>query len=91
MIVELLVCDRPQAPVVERAKPAGIDTFVFRPKDYASREAYEPEIIAELRSAYRPDRHGRLYAHFTVSLSHTMEGLSMSILHCFRLFPGKRH
>jgi phosphoribosylglycinamide formyltransferase-1 len=48
VIVELLVCDRPQAPVVDRAKQAGVNTFIFRPKDYATREQYEAEIIAEL-------------------------------------------
>jgi len=47
--LELLVCDKPEAPVVERARQAGIDTFLFRPKDYASREAYEQEILAELQ------------------------------------------
>ncbi|WP_138496447.1 phosphoribosylglycinamide formyltransferase [Paenibacillus pinistramenti] len=46
--VELLVCDKPEAPVIKRAEAAGIDTFVFRPKEYASREAYEAEIAAEL-------------------------------------------
>ncbi|MCU6711245.1 phosphoribosylglycinamide formyltransferase [Paenibacillus sp. J5C_2022] len=46
--IELLVCDRPSAPVVERAKRAGVEAFVFKPKDYPSREAYEGEIIAEL-------------------------------------------
>ncbi|GFN33281.1 phosphoribosylglycinamide formyltransferase [Paenibacillus xylaniclasticus] len=46
--IELLVCDRPSAPVVERAKLAGVDAFVFKPKDYPSREAYETEIAAEL-------------------------------------------
>jgi phosphoribosylglycinamide formyltransferase 1 len=50
VIVELLVCDRPQAAVVERAKLAGISAFVFRPKEYASRELYEAEIIAELEA-----------------------------------------
>jgi phosphoribosylglycinamide formyltransferase-1 len=50
VIVELLVCDRPQAAVVERAKLAGVDAFIFRPKDYASRELYEAEIIAELEA-----------------------------------------
>jgi phosphoribosylglycinamide formyltransferase-1 len=47
--LELLVCDKPEAPVVERARRAGIDTFLFRPKEYPSREAYEQEIIAELQ------------------------------------------
>jgi phosphoribosylglycinamide formyltransferase-1 len=46
--IELLVCDRPSAAVVERARLAGVDTFVFKPKDYPSREAYESEIVAEL-------------------------------------------
>lgn len=47
--LELLVCDKPQAQAVERARRAGIDTFVFSPKDYPSREAYETEIVAELQ------------------------------------------
>ncbi|WP_141506291.1 phosphoribosylglycinamide formyltransferase [Paenibacillus luteus] len=46
--IELLVCDKPAAPVVERARKAGVDTFLFTPKEYSSREAYETEIIAEL-------------------------------------------
>ena len=46
--LELLVCDKPEAPVVERARQAGVDTFLFRPKEYTSREAYEQEILAEL-------------------------------------------
>ncbi|MDQ6422538.1 phosphoribosylglycinamide formyltransferase [Paenibacillus sp. LHD-117] len=46
--IELLVCDKPSAPVVERASRAGVDAFVFKPKDYPNREAYETEIIAEL-------------------------------------------
>ncbi len=47
--LELLVCDRPQAKAIERAELAGIDTWVFRPKEYASREAYEQEIVIELQ------------------------------------------
>ncbi|GKU80533.1 phosphoribosylglycinamide formyltransferase [Paenibacillus sp. L3-i20] len=47
--VELLVCDKPSAPVVERAAKAGVDAFVFNPKDYPSREAYEELIVQELR------------------------------------------
>ncbi|GMK42629.1 phosphoribosylglycinamide formyltransferase [Paenibacillus sp. CCS19] len=46
--IELLVCDRPSAAVIERARLAGVETFVFKPKDYPSREAYESEIVAEL-------------------------------------------
>ncbi|MCM3630851.1 phosphoribosylglycinamide formyltransferase [Paenibacillus glycanilyticus] len=47
--IELLVCDKPCAPVVELARKADVDTFVFVPKEYASREAYETEILAELQ------------------------------------------
>lgn len=46
--IELLVCDKPSAPVVERASRAGVDAFVFKPKDYPNRQAYETEIVAEL-------------------------------------------
>lgn len=47
--IELLVCDKAAAPVVERARRAGVDTWVFNPKEYASREAYEQEILSELQ------------------------------------------
>jgi phosphoribosylglycinamide formyltransferase-1 len=47
--VELLVCDKPAAKVVERAAQAGIPSFVFSPKDYATREAYETVILEQLR------------------------------------------
>jgi phosphoribosylglycinamide formyltransferase-1 len=46
--IGLLVCDRPKAQVVERANKLGIPTFVFRAKDYASREQYEREIVQRL-------------------------------------------
>ncbi|MEK8130949.1 phosphoribosylglycinamide formyltransferase [Paenibacillus filicis] len=47
--IELLVCDRPKAKVVERATKAGIPVYTFTPKEYASRQAYEQDILAELR------------------------------------------
>lgn len=47
--IGLLVCDKPTAPVVTRAKQAGVPRFVFTPKEYESRQAYEQEILAELR------------------------------------------
>ncbi|WP_159888197.1 phosphoribosylglycinamide formyltransferase [Paenibacillus puerhi] len=47
--IELLVCDRPQAKVVERAREAGIPVFTFNPKEYASRQAYEQEILRQLQ------------------------------------------
>lgn len=48
--VELLVCDKPAARVVQRAQDAGVDCHLFTPKAYASREAYEAEIIEVLES-----------------------------------------
>lgn len=43
--IRLLVCDRPQAFAVERAKTAGVSVHTFRPKDYPSREDYERELV----------------------------------------------
>ncbi|TVY03178.1 phosphoribosylglycinamide formyltransferase [Cohnella terricola] len=47
--VSLLVCDKPEAKVVQRAEALGIPTFLFDPKSYATREAYEEEIVDRLR------------------------------------------
>ncbi|MFD2114374.1 phosphoribosylglycinamide formyltransferase [Paenibacillus yanchengensis] len=47
--IELLVCDKPAAPVVERAHQSGVEAFVFQPKQYASRADYEAEILLELQ------------------------------------------
>lgn len=46
----LIVCDKPQAGVVERAKVAGIPVFSFVPKEYESKVHFEREIIAALQS-----------------------------------------
>jgi phosphoribosylglycinamide formyltransferase-1 len=46
--VELLVCDRKQAFVIERALQEKIPVFSFNPKDYASKEEFESEIAEEL-------------------------------------------
>lgn len=45
----LLICDQQDAPVIEKAKKLGVETFVFNPKQYESREAYERVLINELR------------------------------------------
>ncbi len=47
--IDLVVCDKPSAYVLERAASFNIETFVFRPKEFASREAYEELIVAKLR------------------------------------------
>lgn len=49
--VVLLVCDQPHAAVIEKAKHLGVETFVFDPKDFSSREAYERVLIKELQQA----------------------------------------
>lgn len=49
--VRLLVCDRPGARVTERAEAAGIPVFSFRAKEYESKEAFEGEIVRELRAS----------------------------------------
>ncbi|MBE6222845.1 MAG: phosphoribosylglycinamide formyltransferase [Bacteroidales bacterium] len=46
--VALLVCDKPGAPVLDRARELGVDTFVFSAKDYASKADYEAEIVKRL-------------------------------------------
>lgn len=47
--VVLLVCDKPGAYVCERAARFGVDTFVARPKDFGSKEAFEAEAVKRLR------------------------------------------
>jgi len=46
--IALVVSDNPSAYAVVRAKNAGIETFVFNPKDYNSRQDYEKIIVGEL-------------------------------------------
>lgn len=48
--IAFLVCDKPSAFVIERADKAGIPRFVFQAKAYASKEAFEQEIVSELKS-----------------------------------------
>lgn len=46
--VALLVCDKPQAYCIERASKLNIPTFVFNPKAYDSKKAFELEICNQL-------------------------------------------
>ena len=43
--VAVMVCDRPGAPVIERAREFGVETFVFNPRDYVNKAAFEAEIV----------------------------------------------
>jgi phosphoribosylglycinamide formyltransferase-1 len=47
--IVLLVCDQPGAIVLEKARKFGVPTFIFDPKAYDSKEAYEQEIVDELQ------------------------------------------
>ena len=46
--VAVMVCDKPGAAVIEKAARYGIDTFVFSPKSYANKAAFEAEIVKVL-------------------------------------------
>jgi phosphoribosylglycinamide formyltransferase-1 len=46
--LSMLVCDRPNAKVIERAEKAGVRTFVCSPKDFNSKEEYETEVYKHL-------------------------------------------
>ncbi len=47
--IALLVCDKADAKVLQRAESLGIESMVFIPKDYKSKEHYEMAIVAELQ------------------------------------------
>ena len=47
--IELLVSDKPEAPVAQRAEAAGIPALLLRPKEFAGREQYEAAIVEELQ------------------------------------------
>lgn len=49
--VALLVCDKPQARVVEVARQMGIESFVFSAKEYASKDGYEQQIVRYCQQA----------------------------------------
>lgn len=49
--VVLLVCDQPEAQVIEKANKYGTPTFVFHAEAYENRAAYEAEIVAQLTKA----------------------------------------
>lgn len=49
--VVLMVCDKPSAPVVGKAERMGVGSFVFSPRDYASKADYEAEIVRRMDAA----------------------------------------
>lgn len=48
--IACLFCDRPGAKVIERAEAAGIDTVVFSPKEFSSKDEYEAAIVCEFQA-----------------------------------------
>ena len=48
--ISLLVCDKPGAFAIDRARAAKIPSFVFTAKDYPSKEHFEEEILAQLKT-----------------------------------------
>ena len=46
--VAVMVCDKPGAAVIEKAERYGVDTFVFSPKIYPDKAAFETEIVKVL-------------------------------------------
>ncbi|GHI01237.1 phosphoribosylglycinamide formyltransferase [Neobacillus kokaensis] len=48
--ISLLVCDQPGAYVIERARAANIPSYIFRAKDYSSKEDFENEIALLLNN-----------------------------------------
>ncbi|MBO8164737.1 MAG: phosphoribosylglycinamide formyltransferase [Brevibacillus sp.] len=48
--VALVVCDRPGAYVLERAGRLGIECFVFDPRQYPDKAAFETEIVQQLQA-----------------------------------------
>lgn len=47
--IALLVCDNPQAPVIEKAAKAGVASFIACRNDFLSKESFEGAIIDRLR------------------------------------------
>jgi len=49
--VVLLVCDQPDASVIDKAATFGVPTFVFETHHYSTKVEYEQEVISRLKTA----------------------------------------
>ncbi|OMI28783.1 phosphoribosylglycinamide formyltransferase [Bacillus haynesii] len=47
--IVLVVCDKPDAKVLERAEKAEIPSFAFQPKSFENKAAFEQVIVEQLR------------------------------------------
>ena len=61
--IVLLVCDKPGAKVLERAKRYGTESYAFVPKEFESREAYESVIADMLDEAEKEAEYNELFAN----------------------------
>lgn len=48
--IQLLVCDKPGAKAVDRARKLQIPIFTFMPKTFATKADFEKEIVSELQA-----------------------------------------
>jgi len=49
--ISLLVCDKPEATVLARAKRLGVPTLILPPQCFPNRAAHEEQILTELKNA----------------------------------------
>ncbi|MFD1037108.1 phosphoribosylglycinamide formyltransferase [Virgibacillus byunsanensis] len=49
--IVLLVCDKPDASVIDKANHYGVPTYVFNPKEYATKANYEEQLVRRLHDA----------------------------------------
>lgn len=47
--ISVLICDNLHAPVLAKAKQAGVPVFVFNPKEFASKAEFEALILEQLQ------------------------------------------
>lgn len=47
--IVMLVCDKPNAPVIEKAENMNIPTLVLNPKRFLNKAAYEEKVLFELK------------------------------------------
>lgn len=47
--ISLLICDKPEAYVIERAEKWGVPTIVLQPKAFSSKTEYEQRVLEELK------------------------------------------
>ena len=49
--IDLVVCDKPSAPVLEKAQELKLNTFVFEAKKFRNKSEYESEILKQLEQS----------------------------------------